>query len=150
MPTMVVEDEDGHGERRRCRSRWKRNVMIFSDASGSPDANAEEASRVEDEFLAALSHELRTKAIWTYVLGRSQPTPIACSKCHSKYGAMHHLGDLPYIFEMFRQGESGPARGSGGLGLGLALVQHLVLLHGGAVTAESPEHGQGSTFVHAG
>jgi len=52
VPTMVVEDEDGHGEGRRCRSRWKRNVMIFSDASGSPDANAEEASRVKDEFLA--------------------------------------------------------------------------------------------------
>jgi signal transduction histidine kinase/CheY-like chemotaxis protein len=54
--------------------------------------------------------------------------------------------DLPYIFEMFRQGESGATRGTGGLGLGLALVRHLVELHGGSIEPYSLGRGQGSTF----
>ena len=53
---------------------------------------------------------------------------------------------LPYIFERFRQGPGGSLAG-GGLGLGLAIVRHLVALHGGTVTAESDGPGAGSRFV---
>src|SRR2546425_10939105 len=54
---------------------------------------------------------------------------------------------LPYIFERLRQGDSTSTRAHGGLGIGLALVRHLVQLHGGSVFAESPGEGQGATFV---
>ena len=54
---------------------------------------------------------------------------------------------LPYVFDRLRQGETGSARGHGGLGIGLGLVRHLVELHGGSVYAESPGEGQGATFV---
>jgi len=50
---------------------------------------------------------------------------------------------LPHIFERFRQGE----RGSGGLGLGLAIVRHIVELHEGTVRAQSAGEGQGATFT---
>jgi signal transduction histidine kinase len=54
---------------------------------------------------------------------------------------------LPYIFERARQPEGGDAPTRGGLGIGLALVRHLVELHGGSVCAESAGEGHGATFV---
>ncbi len=54
---------------------------------------------------------------------------------------------LPYIFDRFRQGDSSTTKAKAGLGLGLAIVRHLVELHGGTVQAESPGKGQGATFT---
>jgi len=54
---------------------------------------------------------------------------------------------LPLIFEALVQGPVGIDRAQGGLGLGLALVRELAVLHGGGVTAASGGDGQGSTFT---
>src|SRR5690349_14804979 len=54
---------------------------------------------------------------------------------------------LPYVFDRFRQAEGSISRKQGGLGLGLAVVRHLVELHGGNVSAESSGLGSGSTFT---
>ena len=53
---------------------------------------------------------------------------------------------LPYVFERFRQAEAGTTRKTGGLGLGLAIVRHIVEMHGGTVEASSAGEGQGATF----
>jgi signal transduction histidine kinase/CheY-like chemotaxis protein len=54
---------------------------------------------------------------------------------------------LPFVFDRFRQGDSSTARSHGGLGLGLAIVRHIVELHGGSVRATSAGEGRGATFT---
>jgi PAS domain S-box-containing protein len=54
---------------------------------------------------------------------------------------------LPRVFDLFTQVEQSRARSDGGLGIGLALVQRLVELHGGTVTAFSAGLGRGSEFI---
>jgi CheY-like chemotaxis protein len=54
---------------------------------------------------------------------------------------------LPYVFDLFTQGDRSPARTEGGLGVGLTLVRSLVAMHGGTVEATSEGPGRGSEFV---
>ncbi len=54
---------------------------------------------------------------------------------------------LPHVFDRFRQADQKTSRHHGGMGLGLAIVRHLVELHGGMVRAESEGEGKGATFT---
>ena len=54
---------------------------------------------------------------------------------------------LPHVFDRFRQAESATTRAHGGLGLGLAIVRHIVELHGGSVRVDSDGDGRGATFT---
>ncbi|HKN83872.1 MAG TPA: PAS domain-containing sensor histidine kinase, partial [Pyrinomonadaceae bacterium] len=54
---------------------------------------------------------------------------------------------LPHVFERFRQADGSTTRTHGGLGLGLAIVRHLVELHGGLIAAENVTNGSGAIFT---
>jgi CheY-like chemotaxis protein len=54
---------------------------------------------------------------------------------------------LPHVFDRFTQADTTSARRAGGLGIGLALVRHIALLHGGQVRADSPGLSKGATFT---
>ena len=62
-------------------------------------------------------------------------------------GAGIEAAFLPRVFDRFAQADSSSTRPSGGLGLGLAIVAHLVKRHGGTINATSPGPGQGATFT---
>jgi PAS domain S-box-containing protein len=54
---------------------------------------------------------------------------------------------LPHVFDRFRQADQKTSRQHGGMGLGLAIVRHLVEMHGGTVHANSQGEGKGATFT---
>jgi signal transduction histidine kinase len=54
---------------------------------------------------------------------------------------------LPFVFDRFRQADASPTRSHGGLGMGLAIVRDLVVLHGGQIVAESNGINQGALFL---
>ena len=79
------------------------------------------------------------------VLARTQGDAVAISVEDTGIGISRE--HLPYLFQRFWQGHTGASREFAGLGIGLALARHLVELHGGTITAESPGVGRGATFT---
>ncbi|HEY6081547.1 MAG TPA: PAS domain S-box protein [Polyangiaceae bacterium] len=80
--------------------------------------------------------------IWI-VLGRKDSS---ITLTVSDNGKGIELDFLPYVFERFKQADGSTTRRFGGLGLGLAIVRHIVELHGGRVAVKSAGPGQGSSF----
>lgn len=78
------------------------------------------------------------------VSARREKSQLELSVTDTGKGISHDF--LPYVFERFRQAEQGGHK-SGGLGLGLAIVRHIVELHGGRVFAESEGLGKGAKFT---
>jgi PAS domain S-box-containing protein len=70
---------------------------------------------------------------------------VCISVADNGIGMDAHL--LPHVFELFTQAERTPDRSQGGLGLGLALVKSITMLHGGKVSARSDGPGKGSVFT---
>jgi len=79
------------------------------------------------------------------VSARKSPTAVEISVRDNGVGLDPELSTR--IFEFFVQGERSRTRAPGGLGIGLALAQRLVQMHGGQLSASSPGPGQGSTFT---
>jgi CheY-like chemotaxis protein len=74
-----------------------------------------------------------------------QPSSVEISISDNGEGISREF--LPYIFDTFRQEDSGTTREHGGMGLGLAIVKRLVEMHGGIISAHSEGKDKGSKFV---
>jgi two-component system CheB/CheR fusion protein len=78
------------------------------------------------------------------VTAKQRPGEVVVDVQDSGMGLSHDF--LPHVFDLFVQGARTVDRAQGGLGLGLALVQSLAVLHGGSVSAHSEGPGKGSCF----
>ncbi|MBW4604929.1 MAG: PAS domain-containing protein [Calothrix sp. FI2-JRJ7] len=111
-----------------------------------------DSSRLEQIFWNLLSNAIKFTPeggrvdVDLSIVSNSNTTPIA-QICVTDTGIGMAPEFLPHAFERFRQADGSTTRQYGGLGLGLAIVSHLVELHGGKVEVESPGVGQGSTFT---
>jgi signal transduction histidine kinase/CheY-like chemotaxis protein len=117
------------------------------------------ADRDHDDTISGDPDRLQ-QVIWNLLSNAAKFTPPRghVSVCVVRAGSYLELrveddGDgikpefLPYVFDRFRQAETGTTRHHSGVGLGLAIVRHMVELHGGTVAAESEGEGQGATFI---
>ncbi|MDY7012034.1 MAG: response regulator [Cyanobacteriota bacterium] len=124
-----------------------KNVALVTECEPAVDLVSADAERLQ-------------QVVWNLVVNGIKFTPkggsVTVRLSYSETSAILQVIDtgmgiesefLPYIFERFRQVEGTSKRSHGGLGLGLAIVRHLVELHGGTVAVESPGQGQGSTFT---
>jgi signal transduction histidine kinase/integral membrane sensor domain MASE1/CheY-like chemotaxis protein len=125
----------------------RQGVAITSNVAARLDLVTADAGRLQQVF-------------WNLLANAVKFTPsggsIAVTAANDHGGVRLSVADtgagidattLPHVFERFRQADSSMTRRHGGLGLGLALVKHIVELHGGTVCAESDGLGRGATFT---
>jgi PAS domain S-box-containing protein len=92
--------------------------------------------------------EVRLERIKDEGINKVDTHPLEYTQITISDTGMGISGDfLPYVFDYFRQADGTTTRRFGGLGLGLAIVRHLVELHGGTVQAASSGEGRGATFT---
>jgi CheY-like chemotaxis protein len=106
-----------------------------------------DAVRLQQVIWNLLSNAVKFTNAGGHVDARLRCTNDQCEISISDTGVGIEPQFLPYVFERFRQADNTSTRRYGGLGLGLAIVRHLVELHGGRVSASSPGPNQGSTFT---
>jgi PAS domain S-box-containing protein len=108
---------------------------------------AGDSARLQQVAWNLLSNAIKFTPRGGRVEVRLEPQLSNVRLCISDTGDGIRADFLPYVFERFRQADSAATRAYGGLGLGLAIVRHLVELHGGHVSAESQGEGRGSSFT---
>jgi PAS domain S-box-containing protein len=106
-----------------------------------------DAVRLQQVIWNLLSNAVKFTNAGGHVDARLRCTNDQCEISISDTGVGIEPQFLPYVFERFRQADNTSTRRYGGLGLGLAIVRHLVELHGGRVSASSSGPNQGSTFT---
>ena len=106
-----------------------------------------DADRLQQVFWNLLSNAVKftPKHGHVVVKVRRVNSHVAVAVTDSGIGIRQEF--LPYVFERFAQADSGSSRAHGGLGLGLAIVRHLVELQGGSVSASSAGQDTGATFT---
>lgn len=122
-----------------------RGVLLQAELGGIHDTVLADATRLQQVLWNLLTNALkftdRGGCVW--LTGRRSEDTVRLTVRDTGKGISPEL--LPHVFERFRQGDIG--REHGGLGLGLAIVRHLVELHGGSVDVQSEGPGAGSAFT---
>ena len=119
----------------------------FEEHLGTVPLVLGDAHRLQQVFWNLLSNALKftgnqgTITVWL----RAAPGRVEFEIADTGVGIRREV--LPFVFDRFRQADSSMSRTHGGLGLGLAIVRHIVELHGGTVRAASAGEGRGAAFT---
>jgi PAS domain S-box-containing protein len=108
---------------------------------------AADVDRMQQVMWNLLSNAVKFTPAGGVVTTRVEQTRVSTRISVSDSGPGIDPEFLPYVFDRFRQADSSTTRAHGGLGLGLAIVRHLVELHGGDVEVRSPGDNKGATFT---
>ena len=124
-----------------------KNIRLESDLSCETDAIVADPNRLQQIVWNLLSNAIKFTPPGGRVSVTLRSVDAWIQLKITDTGAGINPEFLPRIFDRFSQAEGSSARVHGGLGLGLSIVRHLVELHGGSVSAESPGIGAGATFT---
>ena len=124
-----------------------KGVRLLVDLDPNLGANAGDPDRLQQVIWNLLTNAVRYTARDGRVTVTGERGPAGIRIRVQDTGAGIRREHLPFIFERFRQVDSSTTRTHGGLGLGLAIVRHLVEAHGGSVEAASEGEGQGATLT---
>ncbi|HEX2828533.1 MAG TPA: response regulator [Burkholderiales bacterium] len=122
-----------------------KGIAIETALEHVPDMHYD-AARLQQVFVNLLSNAVKFTPSGGRIDVRARKRGGSCEVEVADTGEGIEPQLLPYLFERFRQADGSTTRRHGGLGLGLAIVRHIVELHGGSVSAESPGKGKGATF----
>ena len=117
--------------------------MVIDPDAGTMTADPD---RLQQVVWNLLSNAIKFTPVGGRVVVSVQRSDAAIDVVVRDSGAGIALDFLPHVFDRFRQGDAGTQRSHGGLGLGLAIVRHLVELHGGTVSRGERRRGRGATF----
>ncbi|HEX4996627.1 MAG TPA: PAS domain S-box protein [Terriglobia bacterium] len=124
-----------------------RRIDLRVQVSGKDNAVWGDAARLQQVIWNLLSNAVKFTNEGGWIEARLSRTGNQVEILISDSGIGIDPLFLSHVFERFRQADSTPTRKYGGLGLGLAIVRHLVEMHGGSVAVSSPGKDQGSTFT---
>ena len=119
--------------------------LVTRIAEGLPKLAADPA-RLQQVFWNLLSNAVKFTDGGGEIVISVERDPRGIAVVVSDTGIGITAAAMPYLFDRFTQGDSSSTRRHAGLGLGLAIVRHLVELHGGSVSAASEGPGRGATF----
>jgi two-component system CheB/CheR fusion protein len=124
-----------------------KNIRLISSLDPAAGLVSGDADRLQQVVWNLLSNAVKFTPSGGEVAVRLECDDASVTITVSDTGEGIEPDFLPFVFDRFRQFDSASTRTHGGLGLGLAIVRHLVELHGGTVSASSRGRGQGATFT---
>ncbi len=125
----------------------EKKILVTTDFGQGPASVWGDSSRLQQVFLNLLSNAVKFTESGgsVHVSIRRTEGEVEVRVADTGIGIAAEM--VPHVFERFRQADSSSTRSHTGLGLGLAIVRHLVGLHGGTVEAQSEGIGHGAVFI---
>src|SRR5438309_1296787 len=124
-----------------------RSIRLEASLDGAPGPISADPSRLQQVVWNLLTNAIKFTTMGGRVDIRLERADSVARIIVTDTGKGIRPDLLPFVFDRFRQGEASIGRRYGGLGLGLAIVRHIVELHGGDVRAESGGEGCGAVFT---